>query len=250
MTATTASIGMILPFDSALDREFWQYVPDSVDLFLTRTPHVAGPLGVPLMAAVSEPASILSAAADMAVALDPDVVVYACTSGSFLRGLDACRQLRADIEAAGCRRGGSTSEFVLDALELLGAGRVAVAAPYDDEMTGLLLDFLREAGHDPVSFANLGMTGDPKTVDPQRVLGLARAADSPTAEALILSCTNLRTFELVPMLESELGKPVLTSNQVSVWGALVHAGAPMPEIDHALFKREPPQPSPPPARGA
>jgi maleate isomerase len=81
------------------------------------------------------------------------------------------------------------------------------------------------------------MTGDPKMVDSQRVLGLARAADSPTAEALILSCTNLRTFELVPMLESELGKPVLTSNQVSVWGALFHAGAPMPEVDHALFKR-------------
>jgi maleate cis-trans isomerase len=39
------------------------------------------------------------------------------------------------------------------------------------------------------------------------------------------------------MLESELGKPVLTSNQVSVWGALSHAGAPMPEVDHALFKR-------------
>ncbi|HVR33672.1 MAG TPA: hypothetical protein VMS74_13320 [Acidimicrobiia bacterium] len=248
MTDTTASIGMILPFDSALDREFWQYVPDGVDLFMTRTPHVAGPLGVPLIAAVSEPAAILSAAADMAVALDPDVVVYACTSGSFIRGLDACRQLRADIEAAGCRRGGSTSEFLLDALEVLGAGRVAVAAPYDDEMTGLLLDFLKEAGHDPVSCANLGMTGDPKSVDSQGVLELARAADSPSAEALILSCTNLRTFELVPMLESELGKPVVTSNQVSIWGALVHVGAPMPAIDHALFKRVLAQRSPSPTR--
>lgn len=252
---TTTSIGMIIPFDSALDREFWTYVPDTVDLFLTRTPHVAGPLGVPLMKAVSDPDAILSAAADMAIALDPDVVVYACTSGSFIRGHEACRRLRADIEASGCRRGGSTSEFILDALELLGVGKVAVAAPYDDEMTGLLLDFLREAGYDPVSFANLGMTGDPKTVDPEHVIGLARSADSPAADALLLSCTNLRTFDLIPRLESELGKPVLTSNQVSVWGALFHAGAPMPEIDHALFNRRdssrsPRLETPPPPKGA
>ena len=103
-TGTTPSIGLILPFDSALDREYWQYLPDDVDLFVSRTPQTSGPLGVPLISAVSKPNSILSVAADMAVALDPDVVVYACTSGSFIRGVDTCMQLHTDMEARGCRR--------------------------------------------------------------------------------------------------------------------------------------------------
>ena len=240
MTASsTASIGLVLPFDSALDREYWRYVPDGVDLFLSRTPHVRGPLGVPLITAVSEPETILDVASDMASALDPDVVVYACTSGSFVRGLAACHRLGADMEAAGCRRAATTSGFLLDALAHLGAAKVAVGTPYDDEMTGLLVDFLREAGIETVSVANLGMTGDPKTVDSDLVRGLALAADSDQADALFLSCTNLRTFDLIADLEAELGKPVLASNQVTMWGALTRAGAQFPQIDHALFANRP-----------
>jgi maleate isomerase len=232
---TTATIGFVLPFDSALDREYWRYLPEEVDLYLARTPHVSGPLGVDLIAAVSDPDRVLPVAKDMAEALDPDIVVYACTSGSFLRGLEACARLRTDMEAAGCRQAGSTSEFLLDALAHLGAHTVAVATPYDDEMTGLLVKFLGEAGHDTVSVANLGMTGDPKTVGPDAVLDLALAADSADADLLFLSCTNLRTFEHVTRLEEELGKPVVTANQVSVWGALRRIGAPMPRNGQALF---------------
>jgi maleate isomerase len=233
----TPSIGLILPFDSALDREFWQYLPDNADLFVSRTPHISGPLGVPLISAVSEPSAILSVAADMALALDPDVVVYACTSGSFIRGVDACMLLRTDMEGRGCRRAGSTSEFLLEALAHMGAKTVAVGTPYDDEMAGLLLEFLREGGIEPVSVENLGITGDPKTVPSDAVFELARAADAADADVLFLSCTNLRTFELLPDLEAELGKPVLTANQVSMWGALRRAGIPAPSIDQALFSQ-------------
>lgn len=212
----TTSIGLVLPFDSALDREYWQYVPEEVDLFLSRTPHVSGPLGVPLITAVSEPEAILDVAKDMASALDPDVVVYACTSGSFIRGLDACHRLSADMEAEGCRRAASTSGLLLDALAHLGATKIAVGTPYDDEMTGLLVDFLSEAGFETVSVANLGMTGDPKTVHSDLVRGLALDANSDAADVLFLSCTNLRTFDLIAELEAELGKPVLASNQVTI----------------------------------
>jgi maleate isomerase len=229
------SIGLVLPFDSALDREYWRYLPEGIDLFLARTPHVSGPLGVPLIAAVSDPSVVLPIVADMAAALDPDVVVYACTSGSFIRGLDACLELRADMEAKGCRRAGSTSEFLLEALAHLGTAKVAVATPYDDEMTALLLAFLQAGGAQPVAVRNLGMTGDPKTVEAARVLQLARDADSGDAEVLFLSCTNLRTFDHIPALEEELGKPVLTANQVTMWGALKRASLPLPALDQALF---------------
>lgn len=233
----TASIGLVLPFDSALDREYWQYVPDNVDLYLGRTKHIAGPLGVDLIRAVSENDRVLPVVGDMITALDPDVVVYGCTSGSFLRGLSGCKELRLAMESLGCRAAGSTSEFLLDALHALGAKRVSVATPYDEEMTGLLIDFLASAGFAVVRVRNLGMTGDPKTVPPDEVLELALAADHPRADVLFLGCTNLRTFDLVAEVEEQLGKPVLTANQVTMWGALRRLGLSNPAIDQVIFRR-------------
>jgi maleate isomerase len=230
------SVGVVLPFDSALDHELWQYTPPDVDLYLARTPHRGGPLGLPVITAASEPELIIPVAKDMAEALDPDTVVYSCTSGSFIRGLDACMALASDMEAVGCRSAGTTSGFLLDALEHLGSSRVALATPYDDAMTSLLVEFLKEAGYEPVSVANLGMTGDPKTVLPEEVIRLALDADSDDADVLLLSCTNLRTFDVIPELEQTLSKPVIASNQITMWGALRLAGIAPPPLDHRLFQ--------------
>lgn len=240
MTVTTPptsqpSVGVVLPFDSALDHELWQYTPAGVDLYLGRTPHCRGPLGLPVIAAASEPDLIIPVAKDMADALDPDAVVYSCTSGSFIRGLHACLALASAMETAGCRRAGTTSGILLDALDDLGATHVAVATPYDDTMTSLLVEFLEEAGHEAASVANLGMTGDPKTVPREEVIRLALDADSDDADVLFLSCTNLRTFDVIHELEEKLSKPVIASNQITMWGALRLAGIAPPPIDHRLF---------------
>ena len=52
------------------------------------------------------------------------------------------------------------------------------------------------------------------------VRDLVRAADRASAEAVFIACTNVPTFDLIADMEAELGKPVLTANQVSLWAAL------------------------------
>ena len=42
---------------------------------------------------------------------------------------------------------------------------------------------------------------------------------------MFVSCTNLPTYDVIAPLERELGKPVLTANQVTMWAALRVAGA-------------------------
>ena len=37
---------------------------------------------------------------------------------------------------------------------------------------------------------------------------------------MVLACTNWRSMEVIEQLERELGKPVVTTTQVSVWDAL------------------------------
>jgi maleate isomerase len=37
---------------------------------------------------------------------------------------------------------------------------------------------------------------------------------------VFISCTGLHVLDIIDMLEKDLGKPVIASNQVSLWSAL------------------------------
>ena len=60
--------------------------------------------------------------------------------------------------------------------------------------------------------------------------------DTPDAEAVFISCTNLATYDLIRPLERELGKPVLTAIQVTMWGAFRAAGVRVSFENQALFR--------------
>ncbi|PYN75041.1 MAG: hypothetical protein DMD96_28625 [Candidatus Rokuibacteriota bacterium] len=58
----------------------------------------------------------------------------------------------------------------------------------------------------------------------ERAYRLAREADVPRADAVLLSGTGLPTVGILELLERDLGKPVISSNQASLWRALRLAG--------------------------
>lgn len=216
-------LGVVVPFDFALDREYWQFVPHDVSVHITRTAFHEGPVGVDLARAVAEPAEAAEGVRTL-VAIEPDAIAYACTSGSFVNGLAGERALREAMTAAGATRVMTTSGALLEALAVLGARRVALATPYVAELGGLLAEFVREAGYDPVSLANLDLEGGIADLAATEVERLAAAAFTPDADALFLSCTNLPTVDLLEGLERRYGMPVLSANQVTMWAAARAAG--------------------------
>jgi maleate isomerase len=228
-------IGVIVPFDFALDREYWRYAPGDVTLHITRTPHVDEPLGIGLVEAVSNDAVIGDAVRDL-VAPDPLLMVYACTSGSFLRGVAGEAHIRRVMRKAGARHAMTTSGALLDALAALDVRRVAVGTPYDEQVTAKLVDFLEESEVDVVSVACFGLHGDVDQVTPDSLHRLTTTADTADADAVFLSCTNLATFDVLADLERAVGKPVLSANQVTMWSALLAVDR-TPDVDHELFRR-------------
>ena len=46
----------------------------------------------------------------------------------------------------------------------------------------------------------------------------------PTADAYFLSCAQTRTAEVIEVLEHDLGRPVITSNQAALWHCLRESG--------------------------
>ena len=82
-----SGIGVVVPFDFALDRELWRWVPDDVSLHITRMPYAPMPATLEMAVHISDPALVAQGYDDVR-AVSPLVMAYACTSGSFIGGLD------------------------------------------------------------------------------------------------------------------------------------------------------------------
>jgi maleate isomerase len=212
-------IGIVAPFDLALDRELWRWTPEPVSLYLTRTPRLHGPVGVALAEHLADLDAIAAGCAEVAVA-DPGVTVYLCTSASFVAGLEGEARLRAAMARGGARRALTTSGAVLQALSALGIKRVAVATPYDEPLTRRLVSFLAEAGVETTGSAYLGLGSDIWRVGSDAVCQIAHAVPRDGADGLLLSCTNLRTYDVIAPLERALGIPVVSANLATMWAAL------------------------------
>lgn len=214
-----SGIGVVVPFDFALDRELWRWTPDDVSLHITRMPFAPLPATLEMAVHISDPALVAQGYDDVR-AVSPSVMAYACTSGSFIGGLAGEAALVAAMKDAGAPAAVTTSGALLEALVHLDVHRIATATPYVAELTVGLTAFLAEAGVEVVAAAGLGLTSDIWTVPYDVTAGLVRDTDTDEAQAVFISCTNLSTYDVVAELERELGKPVLTANQVTLWSAL------------------------------
>ena len=216
-------IGVVAPYDFALDRELWRWVPDDVTLHLTRTPYAPLAATLEMAVHVSDPELIARATTDV-LPVAPLAVAYACTSGSFVGGLTGEAALVDAMVAAGAPNAVTTSGALLLALRHLGINRVATVTPYTDDLTAGLTAFLAEAGVEVVATAGLGLIAHIWTVPYEATVELVRSIDTTAADAVFISCTNLPTYDVIAGLEAMIGKPVLTANQVTMWSALSVAG--------------------------
>ncbi|MET9143223.1 decarboxylase [Streptomyces sp. NPDC004042] len=171
-----------------------------------------------------------------------EAAVWAGSGGGFTAGWDgAHQQVRALAQAIGMPASATSFGFV-HAVHEIGVRRVAVAATYPDEVTARFADFLRAGGVEVAAAHNAGCRSAAEAAawgEPE-VLALARAADTARAEAVLLPDTALHTASHLMALEKDLGKPVLTANQVTVWEGLrlTDRRVNAPDLG-ALFTREP-----------
>jgi maleate isomerase len=158
------------------------------------------------------------------------VVAFACTTGSLVRGPGFDRELVERMERASGVRATSTSTALLAALSAIGARTVAVATPYVDELNDLEARFLEAAGFEVTALRGLGIGTDAEIMrvpyERTRRLVHETAAAGGDADAVFISCTGLPTLALLDELERELGRPVISSNAVTIWHTLALAGVP------------------------
>lgn len=212
-------IGVVAPHDMALDAELWRWVPPEASLFFARTPFDPLPVTMEMVESLGDESGLRSTAQQL-MTIAPAAYAYACTSGSFVNGRAGEKAVAAALMAAGGAPAVTASGAIVAALGHLGVSRVAIATPYNAAITIRLQDFLIESSVAVTGIAHLGMDANMWTVPYQRTAELIRLADSADAEAIVVSCTNLPTYDLIAPLERELGKPIISANQAIMWAVL------------------------------
>jgi len=211
-------VGLIVPSsNTTMEYEFWRLVPEGVSVHVARVRLVDVVLGE--LRRLKDLA--VEAAVDLTTA-GVDVIVFGCTSGSLIGGIEWEERLREGIEVKTGVKTVTTAQAVVKALKHLNVRKLSVATPYVDEVNELERRFLEENGFKVLKMKGLGIV---KNVEigkqpPQTALKLAEEVYTPEAEAIFISCTNFRTIEVIKTLEEKLKIPVISSNTASLWAAL------------------------------
>jgi maleate isomerase len=150
------------------------------------------------------------------------VLCWACTSGSFVGGAAWARDQLAALTAETGLPATSASMALAEAVRALGAAEVDLLSPYPAPLTDVLRDFLSAYGIGVRAVAALGCEAgaDSHKIDlGAAVTDFAPRLSSP-AVPLVVPDSAVNTLELVARLESDLGRPVVTANQATLWQAL------------------------------
>jgi maleate isomerase len=233
MNGWRGRIGLIIPSaNSNMEPEFYKMAPDEVSTHTSRM--LLPKLTVENLIEMGKLA--VKAALELKTAA-VDILVFGCTSGSFVKGLGHDREIVDALEGATSIPAITTSTAVLEAFKLLGVKRVSVASPYTDDINQKLETFLEQNGLDVLALKGLGL-GDRRVIfplsdqetatigiqEPYIAYKLVKQLASANADAYFVPCTNLRTVEIISRLEDDLQKPVITSNQASLAMALRRLG--------------------------
>lgn len=166
----------------------------------------------------------LDESVEMLAQVKPDIIVLAHTATSYHLGHDGEAALLARLLEAYGVPVATAFGAVVAALEQLGVRRVAFGAPYSEAVTAQGRAHLQAAGFDVVRADNLKGVTNIYDETAERAYGLARRVDTPEAEAVFLSGTGMPTLSVLDLLETDLGKPVFSSNLAMLWHALRRCG--------------------------
>lgn len=218
-TTVSPKVGLIvLQSDETIERDIRRLLPNHVDMLVSRVPsstHVT-------------PGSLaaMGAKLEAAVRLFPEglsflAIGYGCTSGTAQIGLG---------QVSEAIRAGASTDHVTEpvsalvaACKSLGVARIGVVSPYIASVSERLHSVLAASGVTVGDFASFNESEESRVarISPGSIRDAAiELGQRSEAEAIFLSCTNLRTLDVISDVEAAIGKPVLSSNLVLAWHLL------------------------------
>jgi len=217
-------IGVIAPANNAvIEPELNRRLPEGVSLLATKLQGSTGEMAegnIQAMEATTERAVRMLDVAEVGV------MVYACMGTALVKGVAWSDTLRREMEQITRAPVTTAAQLTMAGLRRMKVRRVAIATPYPPMLQPLVAPYFEAHGFEVVSETHLGVSNVRQvgTFGPEAAYRLARSLDLSRADGVCILATDFRTLEAVEWLERDLGKPVVTTNQAILWGALRTAG--------------------------
>ena len=216
-----ARIGLIIPSSNRLtEPQFNRYAPPGVDIHVTRL-RMTGKHRKPL----NELKRTLVEAAEALSDVDPGIIVFHCTANSMENGLAHEAAIVETVErASGCPTL-TTAQAITQAFNHFAIIKLVLISPYVQATNEHEVQYLNEAGYTVVHELGLGLESHGySAVTPEEWKRIVIENARADADGYFLSCTNTRMIEAVPEIEQEMDKPVISSNQATLWACLKRLG--------------------------
>ena len=217
-----AQLGFIvIASDLVMEENIFRLAPEGVGTSIARL-NCSNEITVESLAAqldgMCEAASIIQPGAK------PEVVCYACTSGSIVNGED---NVMSEIKrGAPWTQPATLVTGVINALHALNAKKIVVGTPYLDEINTMEYDYLIDKGFEVLDIQGLNIEDGYAMglITPEYIKEFALSIDHPDADVIFMSCGGIRTIDVLQEIEDAVGKPVVCSNQAMMWDCLRRAG--------------------------
>lgn len=219
-------IGMLIPSSSVFsEQEKQKILPKGVLLLTTRIR-----MKRPTYEEILRMADYVEEAASLLADAEVDIIAFSCTVGSLIKGKGYDQEIIDRIGRATGLPATTSTTAVVAGLKALGAERLVVITPYVERIKEMETAFLEDAGFQVLSSFGLGLdvARDQYQVEPSRWYKLVKQMQDPRADSYLISCGGIRVVDIIGQTESEVRRPVVTSNQALVWHCLRKIGVEEP----------------------
>lgn len=160
----------------------------------------------------------LGGAVELLPAEHLDLVIYGCTTGSFMGGVADREQLELSIAKPTGLPVLSVSQAILETLTAHSYSRIAVFTPYDPNVNVMMKDYLHLNGVEASQIAqDPWFTASERrhagSEPPRDVVRFVTEEFQGGVDAIVLSCSAWDVLPVRDELQRTLGLPVITANQ-------------------------------------
>jgi len=212
---------LVPPANVTVEDEFRMFVPEGIQYHIGRLFRKSFDTNYDTM---KEMVESTSHAAACVAQTKPELIAWACTSGSFIDGVSHDEGISRRIVDETGIPAITTSAAMIAALKAVGAKRVYLVTPYVQDLNDREVQFLEENGFSVTHTASFlhphTLLIRATTSDEVMDLVLKEKDKAGDFDSVFISCTQLHSLDRVAAIEARLGVPVVTSNQATLWASL------------------------------
>ncbi|MFC1817187.1 hypothetical protein ACFL0M_14920 [Thermodesulfobacteriota bacterium] len=217
MIGWRARIGYIAPANAECSvYEFYKIIPEGVSLVVTCL-SIKNLVPEEFESALRK---VDDAAIDLAKS-EVDFIVLGGTPPAVFKGLGGDQEMIDRIEKATNIPTAFKLTGALAAFRHLGAKRLSMASPFNDENNRKIKDFLEGSGFSVVNVRGLGIMSNMEIsrlpIYAPYQIARRTVLENPETDAIYIPCGAWTPAFIIDQLEKDFGLPVVTSNVAMIW---------------------------------